>query len=185
VSDFSARLRDAFSDRVLADAPLAALTTFKVGGPADWLVTLRGAEELRVAMDLAREHHVPVKVLGGGSNVLVADAGVRGLVVRVHGGDVRALGPLLVRADAGVTINGLVRWTIPRGIAALEPWAGTPGTVGGAVYGNAHFRNRLISELIETVTIVTPHGQLSDVTASDMEFGYDYCRLHRTHEVVV
>ena len=71
---------------------------------------------------------LPVTALGGGSNVLVADEGVRGVVVRLHGGDVTSLSPQLIRADAGVTINGLVRWTISRGIAGLEAWAGTPGT---------------------------------------------------------
>src|SRR4029079_13823402 len=85
----------------------------------------------------------------------------------------------------GVTINGLVRWTIGRGIAGLEAWAGTPGTVGGAVFGNAHFSGRLISELIEMVTLLTPDAAIAEVAVRDMEFGYDYSRLHRTREVVV
>ena len=171
--------------RVTRNAALAPLTTFKVGGPADWLVTLKNADEVRAVVQLAREHGVPVSVLGGGSNVLVSDAGVRGVVVRVHGGDVRALGPSAVRADAGLTINGLVRWTINRGISGLEAWAGTPGTVGGAVFGNAHFQGRLIAELVDRVTLVTADGAVADVPTADMEFGYDYSRLHRTREVVL
>jgi UDP-N-acetylmuramate dehydrogenase len=172
-------------ERVARNAPLAPFTTFKVGGPADWLVTLKNAEEVRSVVQLTQEHGVPLSVLGGGSNVLVSDAGVRGVVVRVHGGEVRAIGPSAVRADAGVTINGLVRWTINRGISGLEAWAGTPGTVGGAVFGNAHFQGRLISELVERVMLVTADGALADVPAADMEFGYDYSRLHRTREVVL
>lgn len=164
---------------------MAPLTTFRVGGPADWLVTLRSADEVRAAVGLAREHGVSVSLLGGGSNLLVADEGVRGLVIRMHGGDVALQGGHSVRADAGVTINGLVRWTINRGVAGLEAWAGTPGTVGGAVYGNAHFQGRLISELIERAMLVTPGADLLDVPVEDMEFGYDYSRLHRTREVVV
>ena len=84
-----------------------------------------------------------------------------------------------------MTINGLVRWTISHGVAGLEAWAGTPGTVGGAIHGNAHFRGRLISELIERVTLATLDGRIIDVPVADMEFGYDYSRLHRTHEVVI
>ena len=171
--------------RVTRNAALAPFTTFKVGGPADWLVTLKSAEEVRAVVQLAREHGVPVSVLGGGSNVLVSDAGVRGVVVRVHGGDVRALGPSTVRADAGLTINGLVRWTINRGISGLEAWAGTPGTVGGAVFGNAHFQGRLISELVDRVTLISADGTVDDVPTAEMEFGYDYSRLHRTREVVL
>jgi UDP-N-acetylmuramate dehydrogenase len=186
MSELGDVLRGAFGhDRVRQNAALAPFTTFKVGGPADWLLDLHGGEELGRAAEIASQARVALTVLGGGSNVLVSDAGVRGIVVRVHGGEVRALDSSTVRADAGVTINGLVRWTIGRGIAGLEAWAGTPGTVGGAVFGNAHFRGRLIGELIDRVMLVTSAGCLQDVPAHEMEFGYDYSRLHRTREVVV
>jgi UDP-N-acetylmuramate dehydrogenase len=90
-----------------------------------------------------------------------------------------------VRADAGVTINGLVRWTINRGVRGVEAWAGTPGTVGGAVRGNAHFRGRLIGELITQVELVSQDGEVVAVPSSDMDFGYDRSRVQRTGEVVV
>jgi UDP-N-acetylmuramate dehydrogenase len=170
---------------VQEQAPLAAYTTFKVGGPADWLFHARSAEDVRAAITAARSDGIPVTVLGGGSNVLVADAGVRGLVVRIHGGDVRALSDSAVRADGGLTINGLVRWTINRGISGLESWAGTPGTVGGAVYGNAHFKGRLIGELIESVELMSMDGQERRLITAEMEFGYDRSRLQRTREIVL
>jgi UDP-N-acetylmuramate dehydrogenase len=186
VINIGARLEQALGvERVRREAPLAPLTTFKVGGPAEWLVDVHRGDEVERAVGIAREAGVRVTVLGGGSNVLVADAGVRGIVLRVHGGEVRALGPSLIRADAGVTINGLVRWTVNRGVAGVEAWAGTPGTVGGAIFGNAHFKGRLISELIAQVRLVTAGGTLADVPSSEMEFGYDFSRLHRTREVVV
>ena len=167
------------------NVPLAAFTTFKVGGPADWFVRAQRASEVKTALAAARADGLPVTVLGGGSNVLVADAGVRGLVIRVHGGEVRALSEDAIRADGGLTINGLVRWTINRGVAGLEAWAGTPGTVGGAIYGNAHFQGRLIGELVESVEVVTPEGHELRIAAADMEFGYDRSRLQRTRELVL
>lgn len=170
---------------VLADAPLAPLTTFRIGGPADLLFEPRSAEELIDAVHLARTLEIPVTMLGGGSNVLVADAGVRGLVLRPRGGAISPEGEGRVRADAAVTINGLVRWLVARGLAGLEAWAGTPGTVGGGVYGNAHWAGRLLSEQIEDVRVLTPEGQLIDVPAADMEFGYDRSRLQRTGEILV
>ncbi len=185
MTDLARRLREAFGDRARANVPLAPLTTFKLGGPAEWLVDLHTARELKTAVALARDAGVRLTVLGGGSNVLVADHGVSGVVVRVHGGDVTRVDEDTVRADAGVTINGLVRWTLIRGIGGLEAWAGTPGTVGGAVFGNAHFQGRLISELLERVTLITSDGSLLDIPVAAMEFGYDYSRLHRTREVVV
>jgi UDP-N-acetylmuramate dehydrogenase len=182
---FEARLRETFGERVQRDAPLAPLTTFKVGGAADWLLTLQTADELQQAVLLAREAGAPVVVIGGGSNVLVADAGVRGLVVRMRGGSVSHLATGHVRADAAITINGLVRWTINRGLAGMEAWAGTPGTVGGAIYGNAHFRGRNIGELVSAVRLVDTCANLTEVSASEMEFGYDFSRLQRTRELVV
>ena len=95
------------------------------------------------------------------------------------------VGDRLVRADAAVTINGLVRWTINRGYAGLEAWAGTPGTVGGAIYGNAHWKQTNIGELVESVRLVKPDGTLLQAPADRMEFDYDYSRLKHTGEIVL
>ena len=169
MTDFAASLERAFGDRVKRDAPLAPLTTFKVGGPADFLIETQHADEIVQAVKLAHAAGVKVTMLGGGSNVLIADRGIRGLVIRPRGGEVSPIGDpstgsgspraassgdTLVRADAAVTINGLVRWTINRGFAGLEAWAGTPGTVGGAIYGNAHWKKTNI----ESQTLCRLHG---------------------------
>ena len=181
----SALVAAAGSGRVQRDAPLAPLTTFKVGGPADWLVSVHRADAIARVISVARDRDLPFVVIGGGSNVLVADAGLRGLVIRIHGGEAVRIAPDRVRADAGLTINGLVRWTVGRGIAGVEMWAGTPGTVGGAIYGNAHFKGRLIGELVDSVEIVTKTGVVDRIAADRMEFGYDRSRLQRTREVVI
>lgn len=185
MTPFVETLRKAFGDRVQLGESLAPLTTFKLGGPADVLLTLDRADELQQAVVLASAQDVPVTVIGGGSNLLIADQGIRGLVIRVRGGEVRQIGPARVRADAGVTINGLVRWTIAHGLASLEAWAGTPGTVGGAIYGNAHFQGRNISDHVDTVRLLSRDGRICDVPVAGMEFAYDYSRLHRTREIVI
>jgi UDP-N-acetylenolpyruvoylglucosamine reductase len=183
---FDRQLLETFgSARVGRLVPLAPMTTFKVGGPADWLIDLHDAADLRDVLSIAAAHAIPVVVLGGGSNVLVSDAGIRGLVVRLRGGQVARVADDRIRADAGLTINGLVRWTLTHGLASLEAWAGTPGTVGGAIHGNAHFRGRLIGELVTAATLVTRDGRVEEVQASALEFGYDYSRLQRTREIVV
>lgn len=181
----ASELAAAFGPRARRDVPLAPLTTFRVGGPADWVVDVQDAADVRRALEITRAESVPLTILGGGSNVLVSDDGIRGVVVRLRGGQVRRLGDARVRADGGVTINGLVRWTISHALGGVEAWAGTPGTVGGAVHGNAHFRGRLISELLAAVTLITPAGEIVAVPVDQMEFGYDYSRLHHTREVVV
>jgi UDP-N-acetylmuramate dehydrogenase len=183
---FGDELRSAFGREAVRDqAPLAPLTTFRVGGPAQWLVALHRADDLVRALQMAHAAGVPVTLLGGGSNVLVGDRGVRGLVIRIRGGGIRGLGPGAVRADGGVTINGLVRWTIYNGLAGLEAWAGTPGTVGGGVAGNAHFDGRLLGERVERVGLASPEGRRREVSQEEMEFGYDTSRLKRTGEVLL
>lgn len=171
--------------RLRRDDPLAPLTTLRVGGRADWLLDSRSEREVAAAVRAARTLDLPVTLLGGGSNVLVSDAGVRGLVVRFRHGEIAATPPGTVRATAGVTLNGLVRWTVGRGLAGLEAWAGTPGTVGGAICGNAHFRGRLIGELVTAVGLLGPEGGIRRVSPERMGFGYDRSRVQETGEVVL
>src|SRR2546428_14137630 len=92
MTDVIDALREAFGvERVRAQAPLAPLTTFRVGGPAEWLIETRGSDEMIAALRLAHRLRVPVTFLGGGSNVLVSDKGVRGLVIRPRGGETAQL----------------------------------------------------------------------------------------------
>ncbi len=186
MSAFASALSAALGEgRVRREAPLAPLTTFRVGGPAEWLIDTRDSGEIATALSIAYAAGVSVTMLGGGSNVLVSDAGVQGLVIRARGGDVRRLDDRRVRADAAVTINGLVRWLINHACAGLEAWAGTPGTVGGAIFGNAHFGGRQIGEHVVSVSVASRDGTISDVPAAAMAFAYDRSRLQSTGEVLL
>lgn len=189
-----ARAADAFTRELTAaigargvtpQADLGALTTFRAGGRADWLAEPASADALARVLAAAKARGLPITLMGGGSNVLVSDAGVRGVVVRprLMGIDVLPVGH--VRAEAGVTINGLVRWTIGRGLSNLEAWAGTPGTVGGGIYGNAHFQGRLLSEIVAGVRVLTLDGVWRELSAEAMAFGYDRSRLQGSREVLV
>jgi UDP-N-acetylmuramate dehydrogenase len=173
------------ADRVFRRATLAPFTTFRVGGPADWLLEARTSDGIVAALKMAHRFGVPVTMLGGGSNVLVSDAGIRGLVIRARGGNIQRVDAQRVRADAAATINGVVRWTITHGCAGLEAWAGTPGTVGGAIFGNAHFGGRLIGECVMAVRLAARDGSTLDVSGADMAFGYDESRLQKTGEILL
>ncbi len=184
--DLAAALRGALgAERVHENAPLARWTTLRIGGPADLLAEVRSADEALAALRLGREARVPLTWLGGGSNVLIGDGGIRGLVVRWHGGRVDTVGPDRIRAEAGVTMNGLVRYTVVHGLAGLAQWAGTPGTVGGALRGNAHFRGRLFSEAVVSVEVAEPDGSIREIGAGEMAFGYDRSRLQGTGEIAL
>jgi UDP-N-acetylmuramate dehydrogenase len=186
MNDFARKLENQFGhERARRDVALRAYTTFRVGGPADWFFEPRGSDETVAALEIARESGVAVTLLGGGSNVLIADAGIRGLVIHPRGGEIDRVDKTHVRADAAITINGLVRWTIVHGAAGLEAWAGTPGTVGGAIFGNAHFGGRLIGELVDSVRLVARDGVRRTLPASEMAFGYDRSRLQDTGDILL
>lgn len=170
--------------RVAEGASLAALTTFRTGGPADWLVEVTSGEGLAAIVAAACAAGHPVTMLGGGSNVLVGDRGIRGVVVRARLTEITPVDGG-VRAGAGVTINALVRWTIGRGLTGLEAWAGTPGTVGGAIYGNAHYGGQNIGALVREVGLVDREGHTMTVPGVAMAFAYDTSRLQWTGERVI
>lgn len=172
-------------DRVRALVPLAQLSTFRCGGPADHLVDIRDISELGPVLSVAHANAQQVTVLGGGSNVLIADAGIRGVVVRLRLLDLSQPASDRVRAGAGVTMNGLVRWTIGRGLQSLEAWAGTPGTVGGAIYGNAHYGGKNIGELVQRVSVMSRDGDVRELAAAEMDFAYDTSRLQRSGELLL
>ena len=165
--------------------PLGPLTTLGLGGPADWFVEVSGETELLQALSIARSGGLSVTVLGGGSNVLVSDDGVRGVVTRVRGGSAYEVDSHAVRAFAGMTVNGLVRWTLQRGLGGLEAWAGTPGTVGGAIHGNAHFGGREVSELVTGLRVVTEQGEVQTVPGTAVEFGPGGAALARRKQTLL
>lgn len=134
---------------LLRDEPLAKHTTFRIGGPADWFAAAATIEQLETLAEVALEHGVPLTVLGGGSNLLISDAGIRGLVVanqaRWHGPGAQfgegfrhpALRADHWVAESGVMLAGMARTTTRSGLAGLEWAISIPGTVAGAVIGNA------------------------------------------------
>jgi UDP-N-acetylmuramate dehydrogenase len=119
------------------DVPLAGYTSSRIGGPADWLLVVRSVEALAEAVRAAQADGLPWRVLGGGSDMLVSDAGVRGLVIVNKARGVEFGEACQVYAESGANLAALARNCVARGWAGLEWAVGVPGTVGGAVVGNA------------------------------------------------
>lgn len=169
----------ALGERVRRDEPLAPYTSMRVGGPADLLVICLATEEVIAAVNAARAAGIPWLVLGGGCNVLIADAGVRGLVVIHRAGRTRIDPDGAVWAEAGASMAGLARETASRGLAGLEWAAGLPGTVGGAVVGNAGAFGGDVASVLQSVTLLEPDGAVNNRSADWMEFAYRESRIKR------
>ena len=122
--------------RVARRVRLDRLTTFRTGGEADWLLETRSGREVARAIGVSRRLGLPVTFLGGGSNVLIGERGVRGLVVRVRHGAVGLVRPGVVRAAGGVTLNGLVRWS-REARAAFRKATGSPSATANSAHSTA------------------------------------------------
>jgi UDP-N-acetylmuramate dehydrogenase len=180
--------------RLLRDVPLAPMTTFRIGGPADRLLHAETAEQLAAAVAACRELHIPWFVLGRGANILVGDGGFRGLIIRCDIGGITFVDERRVRAGAGVdTFHDLIDATVARGLGGLHHYVGIPSTVGGALWQNLHFlspppareRTCFIAEVLESATVLMEDGVIRTVDNAWFEFGYDYSVLHDHSHVVV
>lgn len=180
--------------RVRRDVPLAPLTTFRIGGPADLLYRARTADELCLAVGVAREMGVPSFLLGRGANILVGDRGVRGVVIRCDIATLEFRPGGRVVAGAGLDVYpDLINATVARGLGGLHHFVGIPSTVGGAVLGNLHFlsappeRERTVfwEESMEGATILTPEGETRYEGSEYFRFGYNYSVMQDTGDIVL
>lgn len=188
VSELEARLG---ADRLERDVPLAPYTTFRIGGPADLLYRARSPDELAGAISVARQLGIPHFVLGAGANILVADAGVRGLVIRNEARSIQFLGER-VRAESGVMVYpDLIHACVDRGLGGLHHYVGIPSTVGGAIWQNLHFltpdrdRTVFVEEVVESCELLTAEGERKTVGVDYLAFGYDHSILHERDDIVL
>ena len=154
-------------------APLRKLAYWRVGGAADFLVEARSLESLQALMAMT-----PITVLGNGSNALIHDEGIRGVVVRLKG-DLAGLTieKTRARAGAGMMLTVLLSRLDKAGLAGAEPFVGVPGTVGGAVVMNAGTTLGEAKDLVESVTLVLPNGELQEWSAEQLAFEYRHASI--------
>ena len=164
---------------VKENEPLCAHTTFRIGGKADWLVTAYTAEQAAAVLAFCNANEIPLFVLGNGSNLLVSDNGVRGVVLHLALGEISINGTA-VTAGAGVTMAKLCTAVCEAELGGLEFAFGIPGTVGGGVYMNAGAYGGEMSHVVTRVTALTPQGETVELTGEEMAFGYRYsaCMKH-------
>lgn len=163
-----------FSEITRQDEPLAQHTWLQVGGPAQYLLEPRHPEELVQVLRCCHEEQIPVRVLGGGSNILVRDEGVSGVVLRLAGEPFERIeiDGTTVRAGAAAPLSQLLSRSIKAELAGLEVLAGIPGTVGGALRGNAGGRSGDIGQFVKSVKVLTNKGDVVTRTEDEVSFGY-------------
>lgn len=170
---------DQFAEILKRDEPLAPYTWLKVGGPAQFLLEPRDADELTRVVKACNAEGIPVRVLGGGSNVIVRDEGVGGAVLRLTNpsfAQVQISGNR-VTAGGGALLSHVISETVRAGLAGFENLAGIPGTIGGALHGNAGGRHGEIAQFVRRVTVLTASGETLVRTDDELQFDYRQSNL--------
>lgn len=172
--------------RVSTDEPMAKHTTFRIGGPADALVTPHNNDELKRVIRFAAEEGLPAMVIGRGSNLLVRDGGIRGMVIKMSGGfvEVKAEGSRLT-AGAGVQLVTLARKAAALELTGLEFASGIPGSLGGALVMNAGAYDGEMKDVVEWVDVMDSGGRVKQLTAGEMGFSYRHSGLQETGDVAL
>jgi UDP-N-acetylmuramate dehydrogenase len=163
-----------FAEIVKRDEPLAPYTWLKLGGPAQYFIEPRNEDELLSVVRVCCEQGIPVRVLGGGSNLIVRDEGVSGAVLRLSDpsfAQVRIEGNRVI-AGGGALLSHVITETVRAGLAGFENLAGIPGTIGGALHGNVGGRYGEISQYVRKVTVLTASGE--KLVRSEDELLFDY-----------
>ncbi|MFQ5720389.1 MAG: UDP-N-acetylmuramate dehydrogenase [Acidobacteriota bacterium] len=181
------RLRDAgFRGELRPDEPLARHTTYQIGGPAELLATPRDRNDLLGCLAWARAAGVPYRLLGNGSNLLVHDLGVPGVVIRLRKvlDDITREGESLL-CGAGASFPAVANQATEAGLAGLEFATGIPGTVGGAIVMNAGWHEHETGAVVDWVEAVDVEGRVTTYSAAECAFGYRTSRFRRTREIIL
>jgi len=172
--------------RTLFDEPMCRHTSFRIGGPADLLVIPANLEDLRKTVGFCIDNQVPLFVMGSGTNLLVKDGGIRGVVAKLSGtlDHIRFDGDL-VTAGSGARLAELSRQAMEHGLSGLEFACGIPGSVGGAVVMNAGAYDGEMKDVVRSVTVLSRDEGLVTIDAGEMDFGYRRSRPQDTGDIVV
>jgi len=159
---------------VFADEPMARHTSFRIGGPADLYVMVRNTDQLIALRRMAAENEIPVMIVGNGSNLLVSDAGIRGIVARLDGEfcSVEYIGKDMIRAGAGASLSNLCLAALEHGLTGVEFAWGIPGSIGGAAFMNAGAYGGELKDVVVEVEYVTADGELDQLTNEQCAFEY-------------
>jgi len=169
------RFQELFGEKLLLHEPIARYTSARVGGPAEMFLSVNSVSELRRAVELAYAQRIPYFILGGGSNVLVADDGISGLVIlnRARKVSFRHTGISVVcTAESGMNLSSLARQCIAKGLGGLEWAIGIPGSVGGAVFGNAGAHGGDMNSVLLDATVWEPGNGVRVYSNEEMQYDY-------------
>ena len=175
-------------DNILFDEPMSKHTTFKVGGPAECYIKIDDVRHLRQILKFSKQNHIPITILGNGSNVLVLDGGIKGIVLNIRFNKIEMMNldkKIFANVGSGVKISVFGHLLLKNAIAGFEELSGIPGTIGGAVRMNAGAHGKEFKDIVTTVTCMDYDGNIHQFENEDMHFEYRRSMLKDTPYIVL
>ena len=172
---------------VKIDESMKKHTNFKIGGNADVFVIAKSIEEIKCVIKFSKENNILLTILGNGSNVLVSDKGIRGIVLQVGTKEIKIEKQknALVEVEAGVMLGALAQVLLKQSISGFEFAAGIPGSIGGAIRMNAGAYGGEMKDIVKDVTVLNEKGEISVLTNEECEFSYRHSRFTDSKEIVI
>ena len=172
---------------VKIDEPMKKHTNFKIGGNADIFVIAKSIEEIKDIIKFSKKNNMPLTILGNGSNVLVSDKGIRGIVLQVGLKEIKIekQKSVLVEVDAGVMLGTLAQILLKQSVSGFEFAAGIPGSIGGAIRMNAGAYGGEIKDIVKNVNVLNEKGQINTFTNKECDFSYRHSRFTNSKEIIV
>ena len=173
-------------EQILIEEPMKKHTTFRIGGPAEYLILPQTAEEIADVVKLCRQEEIPWYIVGNGSNLLVADEGVRGVVIQLlrNFNQIQVEG-CQIRMQAGAQNGAVAKRALDASLTGFEFAAGIPGTIGGAVVMNAGAYGGEMKDILKEVTVLDQNGMIRTIPAEELELGYRTSIIARKGYVVL
>jgi UDP-N-acetylmuramate dehydrogenase len=184
-SDFSERFAECVGRPLEHFVPLDEFANFRIGGRADYFFTADSLEEIVLAVRLAKEFFIPYYIIGGGYNLLFDDEGFRGLIIKNNAQGIKQRGRVKIEALSGTDLSELVAFCVDKGLQGFEFLAGIPGTVGGAVFGNAGAFDQSIGDFLEKALVLNEKCEQIEVDRDYFSFAYRQSFLRTSREFLL
>ena len=170
--------KQGISSIIKYDEPLKNHTSFRIGGPADVFCSPNNIEDLKKILSISKQYNIPFRVIGNGTNLLILDSGIRGLVINLNKGFKKIVfSDKIVKVGAGVLLAYLSKIALSRELSGLEFAYNVPGTLGGAIINNASFKENCMADIVQNVTFSTRENKIERTSKPNLNFNYRECNL--------
>ena len=179
-------VKNGLEKKIKIDEPLKKYTSYKVGGPVDFYCIPENIKELKTILSIAARENIPYILIGNGTNLLIRDKGIRGIVIQLGKGFKKvALSDKILKVGAGIGLSYVSKFAFHQNLSGLEFAYNIPGTIGGAIKNNAGFKRSSMADIVHRITILTKENKIKKIPRSNLRFYYRNCDLSENTAIII